>query len=256
MAEEAQSLELPMFISVDDHVVEPHGLWQDRLPAKYREARPAGRASEGPGRLQPDGAARLRPVTGRGIRWCDVWYYEDTAWPMHAAFAAVGPTATVPATTALTYDDLLPGCFDQTHRLADMDANHTEASLCFPTVPRFCGQLFLNRQDMELARLCVRAYNDCMIEEWCGGAGRRSPDPSDAGPVVGRRRWPRPRCAAAPTWDRMRWPSPRARRSSACRASTPGSGSRSSPPAPRPKRSSTCTSARRPSSPRPRRVPP
>ena len=134
---------------------------------------------------------------------------------MHAAFAAVGPTALLPATTALTYDDLLPGCFDQAHRLADMDANHTEASLCFPTVPRFCGQLFLNRRDMELAHLCVRAYNDFMIDEWCAGAGRRPVDPVDARPSVGRRSWPRPRCAGAPTWARMRWRSPRARRTSA-----------------------------------------
>jgi predicted TIM-barrel fold metal-dependent hydrolase len=52
-----------------------------------------------------------------------------------------------------------------------MDANYTDASLCFPTVPRFCGQLFLNGKDMALSELCVRAYNDWMIEDWCGGEG-------------------------------------------------------------------------------------
>jgi hypothetical protein len=111
------------------------------------------------------------PGDGPGDRWCDTWYYADTFWPFHAAYASVGPTAGFPAATGLTYDDVLPDCYDQGHRLADMDSNHTEASLCFPTVHRFCGQLFLSGQDWELARLCVRAYNDWMIGEWSAGAG-------------------------------------------------------------------------------------
>jgi hypothetical protein len=32
--------ELPMAISVDDHVVEPAQLWQERLPARMREHGP------------------------------------------------------------------------------------------------------------------------------------------------------------------------------------------------------------------------
>ena len=33
-----------------------------------------------------------------------------------------------------------------------MDVNHVEASLAFPSFPRFCGQTFLERKDKELAR--------------------------------------------------------------------------------------------------------
>jgi predicted TIM-barrel fold metal-dependent hydrolase len=54
-----------------------------------------------------------------------------------------------------------------------MDVNRTERSLCFPTFPRFAGQLFLERRDKELALACVRAYNDWMVEEWCGPTGGR-----------------------------------------------------------------------------------
>ena len=32
--------EIPKIVSVDDHVIEPAGVWQDRLPASYREAGP------------------------------------------------------------------------------------------------------------------------------------------------------------------------------------------------------------------------
>ena len=61
-----------------------------------------------------------------------------------------------------------PGCYQVEPRLEDMDANHVEASLCFPTFPRFCGQTFTEAKDKELGPLCVKAYNDWMVEEWCG----------------------------------------------------------------------------------------
>jgi predicted TIM-barrel fold metal-dependent hydrolase len=54
-----------------------------------------------------------------------------------------------------------------------MDENHVEASLCFPNYPRFCGQLFSERKDLELGKLCLEAYNDWMIEEWCGDSEGR-----------------------------------------------------------------------------------
>jgi predicted TIM-barrel fold metal-dependent hydrolase len=51
-----------------------------------------------------------------------------------------------------------------------MDANHVEASICFPnTLPRFCGQTFSEAADRELGLVCVKAYNDWMIDEWCAG---------------------------------------------------------------------------------------
>ena len=53
-------------------------------------------------------------------------------------------------------------------RLADMDVNHVQSALCFPTFPRFCGQTFTEAKDRELGLLSVRAYNDWMVEEWCG----------------------------------------------------------------------------------------
>jgi len=52
------------------------------------------------------------------------------------------------------------GCWDPAERLKDMDLNHVEASLCFPTFPRFCGQTFAEAHDKEVALACVRAYND------------------------------------------------------------------------------------------------
>ncbi len=42
-----------------------------------------------------------------------------------------------------------------------------DGSLAFPTFPRFCGQTFMEGNDLELGLECVRAYNDWMIEDWC-----------------------------------------------------------------------------------------
>ena len=116
--------------------------------------------------------------------------------------------------------------------------------MCFPSFPRFCGQTFLEADDRTSPCLCVKAYNDWMVDEWCGDS-ERPPHPADHHPAVGRRA----RRRRDPPQRRARRAGhlllARSRRTSACRRSTPASGTRSSRPAPRPASSSTCTSARR-----------
>ncbi len=60
----ARVAELPLIISVDDHVVEPADVWAERLPAKYTRHRPPHRpGSDGRDhvrRRQAHGATRLR----------------------------------------------------------------------------------------------------------------------------------------------------------------------------------------------------
>jgi hypothetical protein len=36
--------------------------------------------------------------------------------------------------TGITFDDMRPGYYDPAARLAEMDANGVEASLCFPNI--------------------------------------------------------------------------------------------------------------------------
>jgi predicted TIM-barrel fold metal-dependent hydrolase len=71
------------------------------------------------------------------------------------------------------YDQMRAGCYEPKARLADMDLNGVDASLCFPTFPRFAGQMFAERHDKDLALACVRAYNDWMVEEWAGDSDGR-----------------------------------------------------------------------------------
>src|SRR5690349_12518278 len=163
--------DFPKIISVDDHVIEPAHVWQDRLPAKYKDIGPrvkrapmgemtfvGGKFSYAPGTEGPD---------------CDWWHYEDKAIPQTRLSAAVGFDRDEVKITAITYDEMRDGCYDPKARIADMDDNWTEAQMCFPSFPRFCGQTFLEAEDRDLALLCVKAYNDWMVEEWCGDSDGR-----------------------------------------------------------------------------------
>ena len=163
----------PKIISVDDHVVEPPNVWQDRLPKKYADVAP--RIVRAPVGSITFVGGKFTPVVGKPGDGPDVdwWFYEDLRRPLLRLDASVGYDRDEVDLRAVTYDDMRPGAWQVGPRLEDMDANWIEASLCFPTVPRFCGQTFLEAQDRELAQLCVRAYNDWMIEEWSAPSGGR-----------------------------------------------------------------------------------
>ena len=161
--------DFPKIVSVDDHVVEPPGVWQDRLPSKYREVGP--RTMRAPLGEMTFVGGKFSYAPGTDGPMCDWWLYEDLVYPLTRLSAAVGFDRDEVKVTAITFDGMRPGCFDPKARLADMDANWTDASLSFPTFPRFCGQTFLEAKDKELAEACVVAYNDFMVEEWCGDSG-------------------------------------------------------------------------------------
>src|SRR5664279_5526984 len=158
--------DMPWIISVDDHVVEPPNVWTDRLPKKYHDVGP--RIVRAPmGEITYIGG-KLTVVPGSEGFPTDWWYYEDLKRPLLRVDSAVGVPRDEVTMRGVTYEDMRPGSYEVAPRLEDMDVNHLEASLCFPTFPRFCGQTFTEAKDKELGLLCVKAYNDWMVEEWCG----------------------------------------------------------------------------------------
>jgi predicted TIM-barrel fold metal-dependent hydrolase len=157
-------MELPKMISVDDHVLEPPDMWLNRLPAKYKDRAPRVKREKGAvvpakGWVVDDDAP--------GARHADVWYYDDMVWPLIRGYAHSG-FENEDALRPITYDEVLPSTWQRAPRLVDMDRNHTDVSLCYPSITRFCGQIFLEREDKELALLGVKAFNDWIIDEWCG----------------------------------------------------------------------------------------
>jgi len=157
--------DLPWFVSVDDHVVEPPTVWSDRLPAKYRDVGPRyERRAVGMTRWQQ--GAFVTDADANGVE-TDVWRFEDVVKPIRRNIAAAGLDRDEMDLNPISFDEMRKGCYDAVARLADMDLNHVEASLCFPQMSRFCGQEFSEAKDKDLGLACVRAYNDWMVEEWC-----------------------------------------------------------------------------------------
>jgi predicted TIM-barrel fold metal-dependent hydrolase len=163
--------ELPRIISVDDHVIEPPHVWTTWLPERLRDRGPHVERMPLAEITMIGGAYQITPGTDGPP--CDWWVYEDLKMPHRRIIAAVGFDRDDITLTGITYDEMRPGCYEPKARLEDMDLNWVEGSLCFPTFPRFCGQTFLEAKDRELAMACVVAYNDWMVEEWCGDSGGR-----------------------------------------------------------------------------------
>jgi predicted TIM-barrel fold metal-dependent hydrolase len=156
--------ETAWIVSVDDHVVEPPHVWQDRLPKKYLEA----------------GPRVVRDEDG------EFWVYEGKRFPMDVLEIAAGQSSEQIDTSmrsgrpgkflksgAASFGDMRPGCYEPKARVADMDHDHVQASMLFPSFPRFCGQTFNEGTDRDLAMLCVQAWNDWMCDEWSAAAPGR-----------------------------------------------------------------------------------
>jgi predicted TIM-barrel fold metal-dependent hydrolase len=140
-----------LIISVDDHVIEPPSVWVDRVPRGDRERVPHVVEEEG----------------------ASIWVYEDVRIPIPGLFVQAGRPEADIKPELMTYERMRPAYYDAKERSKDMDTDGVLASACFPTIPRYCGQTFLEAKDRELALVCVRAYNDWMIEEWAGAAPGR-----------------------------------------------------------------------------------
>jgi predicted TIM-barrel fold metal-dependent hydrolase len=144
-------LSLDWLISVDDHVLEPPHLWVDRVAAKDRDRAPH------------------QVVEGD----MEFWVYDGKRYPSSGLSAVAGKKKEEFSPEPVTYAEMRPGCYDAKARIEDMDRAGILASLCFPTVTRFCGQLFMEASDRDFGFVCLQAYNDWMIEEWSAAAPGR-----------------------------------------------------------------------------------
>jgi predicted TIM-barrel fold metal-dependent hydrolase len=136
-----------ILVSVDDHVVEPPHLFEGRLPRRYQDAAPKLVHKD-------DGT--------------DVWRYEGAEIPNIGLNAVAGRPPEEYGIEPTSLEELRTGCYDVEARVQDMNANGVLGSMCFPSFPQFCGQLFMRSNDMDAAAAMVRAYNDWHIDEWAG----------------------------------------------------------------------------------------
>jgi predicted TIM-barrel fold metal-dependent hydrolase len=136
-----------VLVSVDDHVVEPPDVFHNQLTAAERERAPKVV------RL-PNGA--------------DVWEFEGVQIPNIGLNAVAGRPRSEYGIDPTSFEEMRKGCYDIDARIDDMNANGTLGSMCFPSFPQFCGQLFARAGDKAFAYRLLQAYNDWHIDEWCG----------------------------------------------------------------------------------------
>jgi predicted TIM-barrel fold metal-dependent hydrolase len=141
-----------ILVSVDDHIVEPPGMFDGRLPARYQDLAPK--------LIQKDDHT-------------EVWTYQGQEMPNIGLNAVVGRPPEEYGIEPTSFSQMRPGCYDVQERIRDMNANGVLGSMCFPSFPQFCGQLFARTEDKDVALAMLRAYNDWHIEDWCGAAPGR-----------------------------------------------------------------------------------
>jgi predicted TIM-barrel fold metal-dependent hydrolase len=137
-------MSLNWMVSVDDHLIEPARLWQERLPERWRDTGP---------RIVRDGDSEF-------------WVYEDRQIVTTGLNAVAGKRREEFTPEPITYEDMRLGCYEPAARVEDMNLGFILSSLLFPSFPRYCGQVFNEAKDKQLALLCVQAWNDFILEEF------------------------------------------------------------------------------------------
>ncbi len=145
---EVASIDYPI-IDSDSHVNEPPDLWQERVPARFKDRAP-------------------RIVKAEGG---DLWNFDDGkgVWPVGLT-AVAGMSYLDFRPYGLSYDTLRPGSFRTEDRLRDMDADGIYAALHYPSVTLKGARTYSD--DRELQLVCVRAYNE-WLAEFCEGSDGR-----------------------------------------------------------------------------------
>src|SRR6266568_1974728 len=133
-------------ISVDDHLVEPPGMFQGRLPARF-----------GP----------LAPRIVETPEGHQVWEFDGGRFTQVGMNALAGRRMETVKLEPFRFEQMRPGCYDIHARVRDMDINGVWASLNFPSmITGFCGRVFSQCSDPELGLAVTRAWNAWLFEEW------------------------------------------------------------------------------------------
>jgi len=136
-------------ISVDDHIVEPADVWIKRLPKKFLDVSPRWVTDEkGPAWMV--GESDRCPIGGAIISGA-IPRREDRPEPFYA----------------LSWDEIPLAAYDPKARIEAMNTDGVLSAVLFSNLPGFDGNRFSQLQDKELALLCLQAYNDWLLDEFC-----------------------------------------------------------------------------------------
>ena len=103
-----------ILVSVDDHVVEPPGMFDGRLPARYQD--------QAPQLVHRDDGT-------------DFWHYNGSEIPNVGLNAVVGRPPDEYGIEPSSLAEMRPGCYDIHERVRDMSANGVLGLDVLPFVP-------------------------------------------------------------------------------------------------------------------------
>jgi predicted TIM-barrel fold metal-dependent hydrolase len=136
-----------IIISVDDHIVEPAGMFEQHVPVSLKDKAPRYVVED----------------NGDGF-----WTFEDRRIANVGLNAVVGRPRSEYGMEPTALSQMREGAYDVHRRIDDMNVNGLLASLNFGTFVGFDGSFFAGSKDKGLAYTMVQAYNDWHIDEWCG----------------------------------------------------------------------------------------
>ena len=137
-----------MIISVDDHLIEPADLFEDRLPEKYKD---------------------LAPKVVETDSGHQVWRYSGATYPCAGLDVGAGLPKEQWTLDPVRFEDMRPGCYDIEARIGDMDRAGIWAALCFPgMLASQAGVAFGRTRDQDLGLALVQAWNDWHVDVWAG----------------------------------------------------------------------------------------
>jgi predicted TIM-barrel fold metal-dependent hydrolase len=136
----------------DAHIVEPPDLFEQRLPARFRE---------------------LGPKVVQRSAELDVWSFDGgkREVPLNMLLSTPGISPERWTLAGTTYERIRRGAFDPRARLADMDVDMIQAQVLHPSIA-LGGSAAFAAHDDELQRLCASAYND-WLSEFCSTSPER-----------------------------------------------------------------------------------
>lgn len=139
-------------ISSDDHVVEPADVFTRRVPARLHDRVPHIERRDGKDLWVVEGRVVGRIFSKAGVPFSEWSELRDEA----------------------RYDSIRPGAFDPVERLKDYDIDGVDASVLFPNpIVGFAGDPLFSVRDTEARLAGIRAYNDWLVEDFCGVDPRR-----------------------------------------------------------------------------------
>ena len=137
-----------IMISIDDHAIEAPGMFDDLMPAKYKDD---------------------APKLVKGDNGMDQWLFQGETIGNAGLSAVVSLPKDEWSIDPTDLSEMRPGCYDLDARVADMDANGNLAGMNFPTFAGFAGTHLAKMPDKELTEAAFCAYNDWSIDVLSGG---------------------------------------------------------------------------------------